>query len=95
MIVREKAPRYIALTWQEFCAHIQYDGGWLPREAVVMRHKCEQNTTKTGYFVYEKDGNSCLMNEDSVLVFYGDNSEYVSSYSTESFWNDYEQVVFR
>lgn len=95
MIVRKKAPKYIALTWQEFCAHIQCDGGWLPREAVVMGHKCEQNTTKTGYFVYEKDGHSCLMNEDSVLVFYGDNSEHVSSYSTESFWNDYEQVVFR
>ena len=36
MIVREKAPRYIALTWQEFCAHIQHNGGWMPRDGVVM-----------------------------------------------------------
>lgn len=70
MIVREKAPKYIALTWQEFCAHIQHDGGWLPRDAVVMGHRCEQNTTRTGYFVYEKDGNSCVMNENSIFLFY-------------------------
>ena len=94
MIVREKAPRYIALTWQEFRAHIQHDGGWMSRDGVVMGHRCEQNTTKTGYFVYEADGNSCVMNEDSVLLFYGDNNEYVSSYSCDSFWKQYEQVIF-
>ena len=94
MIVRERAPRYIALTWQEFCAHIQHDGGWMPREGVVIGHKCEQNTTKTGYFIYEADGSNCVMNEDSVLLFYGDNNEYVSSYSCDSFWKQYEQVIF-
>lgn len=95
MIVREKAPRYIALTWQEFCAHIQQDGVGMPSEGLVMGHKCEQNTTKTGYFVYEADGSSCVMNEDSVLLFYGDNSEYVSSYSCDSFWKQYEQVIWK
>ena len=95
MIVREKSPRYIALTWKEFCNHISHDGGWLPRDAVVMGHRCEQNSTKTGYFVYSADGTSCVMNEDSVLLFYGDNSENVISFSTSSFWEKYEMVVFK
>lgn len=95
MLVREKAPKYVALTWQEFCAHIAHDGGWLPRDAVVMGHRCEQNTTRTGYFVYEENGDSCVMNEDSVLLFYGDSNEYVSSYPTESFWQQYEQVIWK
>ena len=95
MIVREKAPRYIAMTQQEFCACIAQDGGWLPKDAVVMGHICERNTTNTGYFVYEENGDSCVMNEDSVLLFHGDNNEYVSSYSCESFWKQYEQVIFR
>ncbi len=95
MIVREKAPRYIALTWQEFCAHIQHYDGWMPRDSVVMGHRCEQNKTKTGYFVYDADGSSCVMDEDSVLLFYGGNNEYVSSISCDSFWKQYEQVIFR
>ena len=95
MIVRKIAPRYIAMTWQEFCSYIKHDDGWLSKDGVVMGHRCEQNITKTGYSVYDKDGTSYIMNEDSVLLFYGENCEYVSSYTSDAFWKQYEPVIFK
>lgn len=95
MIVAEKRPRYLAFTWQEFLAGIDALSNFLPAEAMFYGRRCVLNDTKTGYFVYDKDGLQHIMNEDSVLLFYGCNNLNTAAMSSEHFWNTYEQVIWK
>lgn len=97
MIVREKTPHYVAFTWQEFLAGIDALSYLLPYEAEFWGRKCVLNDTRTGYFIYDKDTDSCscyIMNEDSIMIFYGCNNEFTATLDATTFWNKYEQVIW-
>ena len=94
MIVREKAPRHIAYTWQEFIHNVSC-GEFYPKVATFMGLRCELNSTRTGYFVYDKHGNTHIMNENSVMMFYDYHYDNMVIFDAESFWNTYEQVIFK
>lgn len=94
MIVREKTTRYIAFTWQEFVAAITPVEPILPQETTFMGRRCVRNQTHTGYFVYDKDRTEHIMNEDTVMVLYGENNEYTIMMNSTEFWNRYERVIW-
>lgn len=93
MIIAEKRPHFHAFTWQEFLTSITSStNSELPKETFFYGRKCILNDTATGYWIICKDGINRIMNEDTIMIFYGVNNSLTATIDYATFEEKYEQV---
>lgn len=91
MIVRKKSIKYEAWTWEQFTNILMHNSGCvdhLPTHSTFAEYICNLNQTETGYFIYTDYG-TFIMNEDSILMRYGND---ILTVSKSEFEDEFEII---